>query len=90
MRESDELAQFVQNIVRDEVSKLLKNYEKSHPGVVKEVDTVNNRADVDLAGFQGDTGMLKNVTGETLSVGDSVRVYYIGNVANGYIGIKMG
>lgn len=85
-----DLERYIQRICNREIEKKLKYFEVSGYGIVKDTDNVNKMANVEIAGQQGETGMIKNVTGEDLSVGDSVKFYYVGNVSNGYIGIKMG
>lgn len=71
---------FIKNINRT-------NVEFCSEGVVKSVNSTSNTAVVTL-GF-GDTDSLQNLSGETLAVGNKVKVFYNNKSMGGaYIGVK--
>lgn len=82
------LCSLIEGIV-DRKLKSQNDVERFRYGKVVSVNSDNTKASVKIAGDDGDTGMIINETGKTLSVGDSVKVYLSGtNINNAYIGIK--
>ena len=82
------LCSLIEGIV-DRKLKSQNDVERFRYGKVVSVNSDNTKASVKIAGDDGETGMIINETGKTLSVGDSVKVYLSGtNINNAYIGIK--
>lgn len=87
----------IRRIVKDEIQKFAKeNLEIPQYGIITAIDTVNNRADVDLAssvakGLLNKTGLTLGTSTGNLKVGDSVKIYKQGgNLTDAYIGLKCG
>lgn len=81
----------IREIVRDEITKILKgNYEKCIGGIVLNSDNENKVADIKITGNNDILENIKNYTGQDLNIGDIVKIYDIGNTNNDkYIGFKV-
>lgn len=85
----DELVEIIYQRIEEKFKKQLtnSNVEFSYDGIVRSIDSVNNTANIEL-GF-GVVENLPNLTGDTISVNDKVRIFYNkSNLGTGYIGVK--
>lgn len=84
----DELRDLIRDIIREEVSLFLSNYniEQCWDGVVVSVNGESASVKLDFA----TTDNIPNYTGKTLSAGNKVRVFSNSNtLSDAYIGVQL-